>query len=136
LNEPCSELYTSTVILDHPINYRTFSSSSQNILIQHSFEYFLFQVNFTCITKTNICFGVSKITKCHLSFYHSTVIPFLCRNYSNCCTEITDIDEQVLVATIYFSYNFNSITNTNLCFEATTIIEPKHLNKLSFVIRS
>jgi len=106
--KPCSELYTSTVIWNHLINYRTFSSSAQNIPTEHSFEHFLFQMNFTYITKTNLCTGVGKITEYHLTCYYSSVMWFVRCNYWNFSTEITNIGEQVLVGTICFSQNLQS----------------------------
>ncbi len=98
-----SELYTSTVTLDHLINYRAFSSSSQNIRTEHCFEHFFFHVNFTYMILTNFCIGAGKITESHLDFYYSSIIQFVRCKYSNFCTEITDIDEQALVEAIYFS---------------------------------
>jgi len=131
------ELFIVTMISHHLINCRTFSLNYQNNWKESWFEFFTFQTKLDSVIKTNLCFGLRKITEC------TTLLFIIHQLYNSCVATIQIFVQKVLIymnklwlELFIFHRSFNCISNTNLCFEASKIVEHKHPKKNWFVIRS
>jgi hypothetical protein len=76
--EFCLDLFMSSVISHNSNCCRVFSLNDQSNWTETWFELFSFQMNFTYVIMTNLCFHISEKEECSLDLYYSLVIWFMC----------------------------------------------------------